>query len=368
MKRILVITPFFYPHVGGSERYMEELYVFLKGKHANIRVDVLCYNTDNVKEQEKYKGLNIYRIPCWTLLKDQFCLPKPLALFKFLKSHNSYNLVHSSTRFFDSSWWAPLYAKLIKSKVVLTDHCAFHPASNNRFINMMSKLIEMTIVRFSLHFYDEIYSESKSTREFLKKTFKVNSQLAYPGVGYIPDSLRLKDSDKKIKVVYVGRMIESKGVKMIFDIAREIPEADFVLAGGGSLVGKLKERVISERLRNVFIPGNLLRNEVSRLLKSADIFVYPSWHSEGLPLALIEAGSYGLPVVATDTGGVREVIVSKRTGILTKQKDYESFKSALYKLIKNNSLREKLGRNLKVLVSKKFSWQGASSLIIKEVQ
>jgi len=104
MKKILVITPFFYPHIGGSERYMEELYLFLRKKHPEIDVDVLCYNTNKVSKKESYQGLNIYRIPCWNILPDQFSLPNPASLIQFLFSErNSYDLIHCSTRFFDSS-------------------------------------------------------------------------------------------------------------------------------------------------------------------------------------------------------------------------------------------------------------------------
>jgi glycosyltransferase involved in cell wall biosynthesis len=84
MKKILVITPFFYPHIGGSERYMEELYLFLRKDHPEIAVDVLCYNTNQVQKEENYQGMTIYRIPCWNILKDQFSLPNPLALLHFL--------------------------------------------------------------------------------------------------------------------------------------------------------------------------------------------------------------------------------------------------------------------------------------------
>ncbi|MBI2049687.1 glycosyltransferase family 4 protein [Candidatus Roizmanbacteria bacterium] len=368
MKRILVITPFFYPHTGGSERYMEDLYVFLKRKHTNICVDVLCYNTDNVKEKEEYKGLNIYRIPCWTILAGQFCLPKFFPLLKFLKNHNSYDLIHSSTRFFDSSWWAPVYAKLIKAKVVLTDHCAYHPVSSNSFINLMVKIIEVTIVRLFLHLYDEIYSQNKKTREFLKKTFKVDSQLAYPGLSFKLNSFKLRIINKKIKAVYVGRMIESKGVKTLFEIAMETTEINFVLAGDGPLVEQLKETITREKLRNISILGNLSRKEVLGLLKSADIFVYPSWHSEGLPLALLEAGESGLAVLATDSGAISELIKDKETGILVAPKNKKAFKDGLDKLIKDKLLRQKLAKNLYDYAVRNFFWDNSVGLVVGQLR
>src|ERR1035437_2354910 len=183
MKKILVITPFFYPHIGGSERYMEELYLFLRKKHPEIAVDVLCYNTNQVLPKENYQGMTIHRIPCLNILKDQFSLPNPLALLQFLfKNKNQYDLIHCSTRFFDSSWWAPFYAKFTKTSVILTDHCADYPTSGTWLINLVIRLLENTVVRFSLHFYDAVFAETKTTKHFLKQTFGIDSQVAYPGL------------------------------------------------------------------------------------------------------------------------------------------------------------------------------------------
>jgi len=367
MKKILVITPFFYPHIGGSERYMEDLYAYIKEKYPAISVDLLCYNTDKVKEKEEYRGLNVYRIPCWTILQGQFCLPKPLSLFKFLKNHKSYDLVHSSTRFFDNSWWAPVYAKFIRAKVVLTDHCSSHPISSNSFIDVLIKFIEATIVRFSLYFYDEVYAENKKTQEFLKRTFKISSQLVYPGLSYQIESFKFRNN-QRLKIVYVGRMIKSKGVEELFEIAKETPEADFIFAGDGPLMTYLKEKKQGNKLTNIFILGNLSRAEVSKLLKSADIFAYPSMHSEGLPIALIEAGASGLAVVATNSGAISELIKDNRTGLLVKPSDRKAFKAALDRLIEDKSLRQEMAKNLYDYTIENFSWKNPVSLIIKELQ
>jgi phosphatidylinositol alpha-mannosyltransferase len=362
MKKILVITPFFYPHIGGSERYMEELYVFLKKKHRQVSIDVLCYNTDNSPESESYRGLNVVRIPCWTILPGQFLLPKPLPLLKFLNSHKSYDLVHTSTRFFDSSWWAPLYAKLTKTKIVLTDHCAYHPRSNNSFIDLIIRVVEATIVRFSLHFYDSIYVESKKTGEFLKQTFGVSSTLAYPGLSNENPILN-NTSNKRVKVVYIGRMIESKGVRILFDIAEKIPQVDFVFAGAGPLESLLKKHAGS----NILILGGVSKEKVAEIIQGADILAYPSWHSEGLPMALVEAAEAGIAVLATDTGAIDELIVNGKTGMLVKPKNIEAFENALRALVGDSALRLKLGIALQSYAKKNFSWETAANLIAKEI-
>ncbi len=359
MKKILVITPFFYPHIGGSEQYMLGLYAALKKQSPQVEVDVLCYNTDKVEKLEKYKGLNIYRLPCYKILQDQFYIPKPLSLLRFLFNHRSnYDLIHCSTRFFDSSWWGVLFAKVTNTKAVLTDHCASYPVHKNKAISLISKVIDLTISNFFLHLFDGVFVENIKTQKFLKSAFGVNSKVCYPGIEKELFSLK-KQKKGRVNVVYIGRLIESKGIKTLFDIAAATPGADFVFAGTGPLLEDLKSSVMKNKLQNVFVLGKINRVEVMSLLKTADIFAYPTWHSEGLPISLLEAGACAVAIVATNKGGISEVIKNNSMGLLVNSKDKSAFKKALDRLISDSKLRLKLGKNLQEEVKEKFIWDNA---------
>jgi len=363
MKRILVITPFFYPHIGGSEQYMLGLYTGLKKQSPQVDVDVLCYNTDEVKNREEYKGLNVYRLPCYKILQDQFYIPKPFYLLRFLFSHrSSYDLIHCSTRFFDSSWWGVLFAKITGTKAVLTDHCAFYPVHKSKAVSLIAKLIDSTISNFFLHLFDTVFVENIKTKEFLKSAFGVTSQVCYPGIEKELFSIK-KQKEGRLKIVYVGRLIESKGIKTLFDISTVTSGVDFVFAGSGPLLEDLKNDVKKRKLQNVFVLGKINREETVALLKDADIFAYPTWHSEGLPIALLEAGASGVAVVATNEGGISEVIKNNVTGLLVEPKDIPAFKKAIDRLISDPKLRLTFGKNLQELVKEKFTWDKA----IKEV-
>ena len=100
-------------------------------------------------------------------------------------------------------------------------------------------------MRFSLHFYDAVFAETKATKQFLKKNFGINSVVAYPGLSSIQPHPRRKN--KKITVVYVGRLIKSKGVEVLFDIAKENAAANFIFAGAGELEKTLKQRSKSQK-------------------------------------------------------------------------------------------------------------------------
>lgn len=86
------------------------------------------------------------------------------------------------------------------------------------------------------------------------------------------------------------------------------------------------------------------RNDISRLLAAADLFVLTSI-SEGIPVTFIEAMGAGLPIVATNVGGVSEVVQHDETGILTPSANFEALADAVIRLAKAPELAEKMGQS-----------------------
>ena len=386
MKRILVITPFFYPHIGGSQQYMEDLYATLLTSHDDVKVDVLCYNTDKADREEMYRGMHIYRIPGISLLPGQFALPNPVKLLQFLKKKKkSYDLIHVSTRFFETAWWAPLYALFSKTPIILTDHCAYHPVHHNKTIRVIARSIDKAFIPLILKLYKDIFATNKATQAFLKKSLKTESKVLYGGVdtgkfspsrprhpesfGKTQDKLRegsssVEDSSAKpqnhkrrITITYVGRMIESKGVLQLFKVATRHPEYDFNFAGPGALYTSLQQVLQKDTYPHIHLLGSKTKAEVIDILKSSDIFVHPSFHHEGFPNSILEAGAMGLPVIATDVGGTREIIIDGETGYIIPQKDERALEEAVMILANHKGLREDLGKALHAHIQTHFSWK-----------
>lgn len=366
LTNILVISPFFYPHKGGSQIYMEELYIQIAKSHPEIKVDILCYNTDDKKLFENYRGLNIYRIPTLNILPGQFALPSPLVLINFLvKNHKKYQIIHCNTRFFDSSWWAPLYAKLIGVKVFLTDHCGTHPVHQNSLISLASKFIDLTIVRFFIQFYDRVFSENTPNKSFLKSIYGINSEVIYGGA----DLQVFKPSkDKKLQVLFVGRLIDSKGAGVLFNVAKALSEVKFLFVGGGELIDQFKEEIRIYQTTHIEILGELEKEKVASLMSKSEIFVHPSFHHDGLALSLIEAGASKMAVIATDSGATRELIQDQTTGLIIAKNDPISLKQSLEILINDRNLREGLANNLYRKVKENFGWDKISDQYYKEIE
>lgn len=347
---------------------MEDLYATLVKQHPGISVDVLCYNTTTAAEKEVYKGLTIYRIPAWSVLPGQFALPQPFALVRFLfTNRNHYDLLHASTRFFDTAWWAPFYARLIRKKIILTDHCAESPVHGNHLVTGIARLVDRFFVGLFLPLYDAVFVTNNATKKFLKKTYGLHPELVSGGVDtkfFQP----IKRKKKKYQITFIGRMIYSKGVEELFSVVKSLPQISFAFAGPGPLVARLKMQIVNEKIANISILGPINKQEVVQLLSQSEVFIHPSFHHEGFPNALVEAGACQTAVIATDVGGSGEIIINNKTGLLIKPHDTSAMRQAIVRLVTNKTEREKLAENLYAHVQKNFSWEKISEGFYQKLQ
>jgi len=180
-------------------------------------------------------------------------------------------------------------------------------------------------------------------------------------ISVIPSSVRMEEvedqeaslttrselglSEKDFVILNVGSLSKEKGQEKILDVARalrgEIPRAKFVVAGSGRLRARMEKRArelgIEDRVRFLGF-----REDVSRLMRLADVFLFPS-ESEGLGTSLLEAMAAGLPVVASRTGGISEVVAEGVTGLLVEAHDVGAMSEAIIRLAGNSELAREMG-------------------------
>lgn len=157
---------------------------------------------------------------------------------------------------------------------------------------------------------------------------------------------------KYIQVLFLARMTRAKG---IFEIVKSIKQLEqycqnsklkFLLAGDGpdrkEVFSELEKLQI---LDYVSIPGYLHGKYKYRALAESSIFLLPTSHGEGCPMALLEAMAAGLAVIATDVGAIGEIIEPGINGIIIPDGNHNSITKAIQYLLTNEQLREKMGEN-----------------------
>jgi glycosyltransferase involved in cell wall biosynthesis len=163
-----------------------------------------------------------------------------------------------------------------------------------------------------------------------------------------------------IVVTCVARLVREKGLLDLADAAYQLrAERDltFLLVGRSEpsdrthledvLATHPAATALGERWRLLGA-----RNDVDLLLKASDLFVLPSWR-EGLPRSIIEAMSTGLPVVATDLGGCRELITAGVTGTLVAPRDPAALASAILSIVRSSS-RQAMGEAARGIAIREF--------------
>lgn len=143
----------------------------------------------------------------------------------------------------------------------------------------------------------------------------------------------------------VGRLVVQKNQDFLFEVLLNFPETHLALAGDGGLRAEYEQRIKSLALQpRVRLLGSVPVSDIPTFLSAIDIFVFPSRY-EGLPNAVLEALSTGLPVVASDIPPVREILFpegAEPAGLVAGLDDTESWIVALRRLIESPAEREKL--------------------------
>lgn len=149
-------------------------------------------------------------------------------------------------------------------------------------------------------------------------------------------------------ILNVGRLIKEKGQSDLIDAFKKIKnkkEWKLLIIGDGPLRSTLEKKIVDESVANVEILG--FKSDVEKYYKTSSIFSFSSF-SEGYPNALIEAMSYGLPVVSYNcSSGPADILVHEKNGFLIKLGDVDSLAFYMQKLIDDYDLRVFIGTNAK---------------------
>lgn len=144
----------------------------------------------------------------------------------------------------------------------------------------------------------------------------------------------------------VAALTQEKGHKYLIDAAalvvREVPDARFVILGEGDLRPALERQIRELHLdRHVLLPG--FRADILAFIRSFDLFVMSSL-AEGLGTSLLDAMALSKATVASDTGGIPEVVSHNETGLLVSPRDPRALATAISQLLKDHERRERMGR------------------------
>lgn len=367
--RLCIVTHTFLPHVGGIEKVVNEQSKRLLQKNFEPMVV-----TNRIGTPKKYvvDGVNV---ECYESLNTGFRLgipysiPTVTSLPTFLKAVKSSKIIHAHGHPYLTSLVAAKLAKRYSKPFVLTQHNTF--IEYNNIFDDIERLNDLTVGKQTLKDADKIIVVSNATKDYVlslgAKPEKV--KVLHNGVDLVkfrPLAGKREEMRKKlgipqnaIVVLTVRRLVYKNGVDTLIDSAnlavKKNPRIVFLVVGKGPDSDGVKVRIQQLEIEaNFRLAGFVNDEDLPSYYNIADLFVLPSKSGEGLPLVALEAMACALPVIATNVGGIREILMDDYGKLVPPNKPELLAKAILDFAAVDFSSRKV---ELRAVMEEKFSWE-----------
>ena len=361
--KILHINPYPPDHLGGSEVFCKNLAINLK-KRKNFDSDILT--SDILKKNVKFDYLDgsikiFYKKNYYSL----WGINPLVNIYSFLKKNfQNYDVIHVHSYLFLTSLQSALFRKIRKFPYVLHIHGGIQTPQN-----LSSGLIERAQLGFKNMFFDKwigsftmktadaLISVSKKDLDIIKKRFNIQHNHKY----YIPNGVNTeifnkKKENGKMFVTFIGRLSYIKGFDIYMNIIKELyknnKDLNFLIIGKGPL-----KKLIKPAQKNLPI----LHSDYYPHEKMVDIYnhskvVLITSRFEGVPTTMLESLACETPVIASNVGGIPEVITNDENGLLIENFNTKSAVTKIIDVLHDQDKSRTFGRNGRNLVLKDFSW------------
>jgi glycosyltransferase involved in cell wall biosynthesis len=376
--RLLVVSPYFPPHVGGLEGYANDLDEALlrTGEVAAITVFTPRLPTHAAASEAVSEHHRVVRYPAFELIPN-FPVPK-LWHWKFWHSVHLVRLVRhdvlvSHTRFFLTSALALIWARASSRPLLHVEHGSDYVQLDNRAARTAARAYDLMLGRALLRRADAVVAISRAAADFVRQLTGREVPVIYRGMhterldAARPDDCVLQWAGGRPVITFAGRLIDGKGVVDLLSAFSAMREQQAVLCivGDGPCRGDLE--ALAERLgisRRVLLRGYLPETDAWAVMRASDVIVNPSY-TEGLPTSVLEAALMGKAILASDVGGTTEIIADGESGLLVVPRDIDGLRAGLERLIGDSELRERLGEAAREQASGRFSWEQSAGRFIE---
>lgn len=358
--KILQVTNYYFPFIGGIEQVTRDCSDALKGEH---EVKVFCFNHEKGDKIDEVDGVEIIRAGCFAKVASQslsfsygkllkktlrefapdvviFHYPNPFAahfLLKRLKRLKNCKLI---------VWW---HLDITKQKIL----GKLFKGQNKRLLRRADKVVATSPK------YIEGSRFLQSVREkCVVIPCCVNDSRMHPDAGVLARAEELKkENEGKTVCLAMGRHVPYKGIEYLVRASKLLDENFLVWIGGrGPLTEELKALAADDK--KVTFLGRVENDELVSRILACDIFCFPSiTKNEAFGIALAEAMAYGKPAVTftIEGSGVNYVSLDGLTGIEVENRNVAAYAEAIKKLASDAQLRKTYGENAKRRVEELFT-------------
>lgn len=324
---------------GGSEKHVADLINNISDEEYEKN---LIYSINN-KIVEKINNKNIKK--CIAINRSIMNLKD--ILIAIIKIKPDIIHLHAARAIFMGRIATYIYKFLFKMnvKLVVTSHGLWLPDNKNNFI-----------YKFFMHFMKKndditIAVSEKSKKELVEIGYNPKKLVRiYNGIDFKEFDKYRNVKEQLKEVAFVGRFTEQKGIRILLEaIKRDNNSFNFMIYGEGELEKDIEQYINSNKLKNVKLYG--YSNNVGEVFNKIDLLLAPSI-DEGLPYTLVEAMNCGVPIIATNVGGVSEIVHNNENGLVIESNSVDELVKALHSIKKFDVA--KLSKK-SILISERFS-------------
>ncbi len=372
--KILMQQGAYFPWIGGAEIFMQKLaeHLVAKGHHVDIvtglwsKPDFYTENWD--KEFEVINGVNVYRVRTARIKNIDVlsCMGRMIWKTTELDRQNDYDILHS--HIFPAMVCGAVAKKNKKLLVTLQGG----DIGEYKESNLIIRTLEMPFIVWSLKKADLVHAVSTHIANAARKLGARKVTIVPNGVDisifHPKDRSQVRKQlgyklDEKI-VVSSSRLTPKNGLDYLIKAVANVPNVKLVIIGDGeqrksleSLISALK---IEER---VSLLGYLEHSKLPDYLNAADVFCRPSIN-EGFGISFIESMACRIPTIGTGVGGITDIIVDGKNGLLVPPKDVAALTRALRIIIKDKDFRRGIAEQGLKTVKEKFTWE----VVLKQME
>ena len=374
--RYCIFIANFLPNLGGVERYTYNLGKKLIQK--GHQVTVITSNVFHLAEYEIVEGIEVFRIPCFNLLKGRFPILKPSPAFfrihRQLKSLN-FDFAIIQSRFYVHCAYGVHYAKIQNLPRFVLEHGTNHFTVNNPLLDWVGSIYEHAISSYIRHNCKHFYGVSQACCQWLKHFRIQASGQLYNAV----DPIQIQSITQKAPISYrqqfhlgnrpivtfTGRLVKEKGIQKLIQAIDILHQKDvdvtLMVAGNGELYQQLQ----TQNLADVHLLGLLDFPQVISLLSESEIFCLPTDYPEGFPTSVLEAAACGCYIITTNKGGSQELIIQDDYGVILAENTPEYIAYAIEQAILQPERRNTAAKKAQQRALDLFTWDAVSAKVIQ---
>lgn len=356
---------------GGVQTYVRGLYDYLDQKGHEVWIVIPGPQSPEEKRRMKVLGTKLELEKMMRMVGSSISSAltgAKLSRIKEFLAQEKFNLLHFTAPFSLLGWQVLSVAQEQEIAKVAT----FLVYRESDIVPLLVNYSIGPILRQLVASLDCRIALSNAAKEFAQKMFPGKYIVIPSGVDlerFSPKGEKVQKylKDDKKNLLFVGRLDRRKGLKYLVQgfaiIKSKFPNTRLIIVGKGPEKRKLKKLIKKLKLEDVELTSLVSEEDLPKYYRTADIAIFPAIGDESLGIVLLEAIASGLPVIATDIAGYREV----KGSYFVPPKDANTLALETINLLENESLRqERAQESLKA--AQEYSWEKIGGRILKAYQ